>query len=176
MNAAKPSMSVEEYLQTSFDDGDREFVEGEILERNVGEQAHSNLISVLLWMLMSLPNHLGFRVRTDVRVQITPDRFRVPDLAVWTHGNLGPRIASTLPFLVIEVVSPEDRPVRVQAKVSEYLKAGIEHVWVLDPIERSALAHSQADPAGQEATTLTTQNPAMEFSLAAIFEEFDRRS
>jgi hypothetical protein len=33
--------SVADYLSRSFDDGDREFIDGELLESNVGEVDHS---------------------------------------------------------------------------------------------------------------------------------------
>ena len=39
--ATKPLVSAEEYLRTSFDGPDREYVDGEIVERNVGENQHS---------------------------------------------------------------------------------------------------------------------------------------
>jgi Uma2 family endonuclease len=35
--------------------------------------------------------------------------------------------------LVVEVVSPGDRPGEVAAKVAEYLAAGVRLVWVLEP-------------------------------------------
>ena len=34
-------MTVQEYLRTGFEDGDREFVDGEVGERNIGELPHS---------------------------------------------------------------------------------------------------------------------------------------
>ena len=34
---------VEQYLSTSYDDADREYVDGEILERNLGEIDHSDI-------------------------------------------------------------------------------------------------------------------------------------
>jgi len=36
-------VSVEEYLNTSYPDGDREYVDGQIVERNVGEIDHAGL-------------------------------------------------------------------------------------------------------------------------------------
>ena len=36
-------VSVEEYLRTSYPDADREYIDGRIVERNVGEVDHSDL-------------------------------------------------------------------------------------------------------------------------------------
>jgi len=54
------------------------------------------------------------------------------------------------PDLVIEIVSParqsasDDRPSELLAKVGEYLRAGIPHIWVVDPYQRSVVEASAA--------------------------------
>jgi Uma2 family endonuclease len=40
------------------------------------------------------------------------------------------------PHLVIEMVSPDDRPGDMLGKVSEYLNFGVPHVWMPDPYRR----------------------------------------
>jgi len=47
-------VSVDEYSRTSYPDGDCEYVDGEIVERNVGEIDHANLQSRIL---IYLANH-----------------------------------------------------------------------------------------------------------------------
>jgi Uma2 family endonuclease len=49
------------------------------------------------------------------------------------------------PYLAIEIVSPDDRPADLLAKVGEYLSAGIPHIWVVDPYQRSVV---EADAQG----------------------------
>lgn len=169
----KVLMSVEEYLRSSFDDGDREFVDGELVERHMGAHAHSILIGVLYRLLLVLQAQLGIRIRLDIRMPVTATRYRVPDLAVWRHGNLGLGVSSIPPFLAVEVLSPEDRMVRVQPKVREYLRSGTEFVWVVDPLERQALVYTQDDPGGQPADVLWTRNPDIEIPLVEVFRLFD---
>jgi len=43
MQARKTLISVEEYLNTSFPNSDCEYVDGVIVERNLGEKDHSSL-------------------------------------------------------------------------------------------------------------------------------------
>lgn len=43
-----PLVSVEEYLNTSYENGDREYVDGVIVERNFGTIPHSLLQRILL--------------------------------------------------------------------------------------------------------------------------------
>ena len=47
----------------------------------------------------------------------------------------------TPPALVAEVLSPNDRASYVQAKVLEYLSAGVRVVWVVDPSTRSVAVY-----------------------------------
>jgi Uma2 family endonuclease len=45
------------------------------------------------------------------------------------------------PDLAVEVVSPDDRPAELAAKVAGWLAAGSAAVWVVDPGRRSVAAH-----------------------------------
>jgi Uma2 family endonuclease len=45
------------------------------------------------------------------------------------------------PDLVAEILSPDDRPAEVSAKVRDWLAAGVQLVWVLDPEGRVARVH-----------------------------------
>jgi Uma2 family endonuclease len=37
------------------------------------------------------------------------------------------------PHLIIEILSPDDEPADMLAKVAEYLNFGVPHVWIPDP-------------------------------------------
>jgi Uma2 family endonuclease len=43
------------------------------------------------------------------------------------------------PHLAIEILSREDEPAEMLAKVGEYLSMGIPHVWVVDPYMRKVV-------------------------------------
>ena len=45
---ARVLMTMEEYLHTSFDGADRDYVDGEVIERNMGELPHAQLQGELL--------------------------------------------------------------------------------------------------------------------------------
>jgi Uma2 family endonuclease len=78
----------------------------------------------------------GFKVARD------PDTVRGPDLALVHRDRLPvpePRGFLELgPELVIEVLSPGDRPGEVLAKVADWLSAGTKLVWVIDPARHVA--------------------------------------
>ncbi len=92
------------------------------------------------------------------------------DVAAWRSGNIGDRIPTVAPFLVIEILSPEDRMVRMQPKIQEYLSIGVEWIWLVDPDEHKAICYSQPNPAGSLCDVLRTANPEIEIPLASVFE------
>lgn len=81
----------------------------------------------------------GFRIASD------PDTVRAPD-AAFLDNERSKRItrrgyASVAPNLVVEVLSPDDRPGEVLEKVADWLGAGVELAWVVDPERREVRVH-----------------------------------
>ena len=66
-------IQAEVYLQTSYRP-DRELIEGQLLERNVGEIPHSRLQGFFYWIFRSREADWGFSALTEARVQVTPTR------------------------------------------------------------------------------------------------------
>jgi len=166
----KALMSVEEYLRTSFDGPDCEYLDGEVVERNMGELPHGDLQGNLTRLLWQFRSRLGIRVVPEIRIQIHAHRFRVPDIGVWRDDNVGTGIPTVPPFLVVEILSPEDRMVRVLPKIKEYLASGVEWIWLVDPEEKRALCYSANNPAGEVCDVLRTENPTIEIPLEKAFD------
>lgn len=72
----------------------------------------------------------GFKIATD------PDTIRAPDvafIAAERATRIPPRgYAGFAPDLVAEILSPDDRPADVLAKLAEWLEAGTKLVWLID--------------------------------------------
>ena len=163
-------MSVDEYLRTSFDGADCEYVDGEVVERNMGEYGHGRLQFHLGRLLGQFEARTGIRVALEVRIRINPQRYRIPDISVWRDGNVGGSVPTVPPFLAVEILSPDDRMTRMVPKIQEYLAIGIEHVWVIDPEEKTALWFSRENPGGSVCDVLRTKNPKIEIPLASAFD------
>src|SRR5713101_8994711 len=103
--SSKVLMGVDEYLRTSFDGADCEYLDGEVVERNMGELPHGDVQGTLVVLLRQLRRRLGIRVVPEIRIQISPTRFRVADLAVWRDDDIGSGIPTVPPFLAIEILS-----------------------------------------------------------------------
>jgi len=80
--SAKVLMGVDEYLRTSFDGPDCEYLDGEVVERNMGELPHAGVQGNLYYLLRILRSQIGIIVFPEIRIQISPTRYRVADLAV----------------------------------------------------------------------------------------------
>jgi len=163
-------VSVEEYLNTAYEP-DCEYVDGELLERSVGESDHAGIQGILVTWLSLRRRELGIHVFPELRVQVAPRRYRVPDITVTTHKVKG-RILKTPPFLCIEILSPEDRAGRTEEKIDDYLRFGIAHVWLIDPRKNCAWSYSK-EGRRIASDVLTASNPNLELPLAALFAELD---
>jgi len=166
-------VSEQEYLTTVYEP-DCEYDEGELQERNVGEIPHG----ILQYEFAAFFNGVKARRRAmrafiETRVQIAPRRYRVPDVCVYKQPVPRGRIFSTPPFIVIEILSPEDRVVRVRKKIDEYLAFGVAYVWLIDPDARRADVYTKSQTYEAKDLILRTEDPAIEVPLAEIFQALD---
>lgn len=80
-----------------------------------------------------------------IYIRRNPDTVRGPDLLFISHERYARRqtgaYLTVAPELVVEVLSPEDRPGAVREKLADYFSAGIDRAWVVDPKERRILVY-----------------------------------
>ena len=165
--SSRTLISVEEYLASSFRP-DCDYVDGHIEERNLGERTHSKIQHRLEMCLGRYEETAGIEVLPEVRVQVKPARFRIPDVCV-VIGDPGEEILTKPPFLCIEILSPEDRMSRVQERINDYLDMGVPYVWVLD-LQAKRAYRATADGLHEVVDrVLRTANPVLEVPLDEIF-------
>lgn len=164
MPVATPTLvSVEEYLRTSFDGPDREYVDGEVLERNVGENPHSEAQVRLVELFYEFRKKHPLHARTELRMRLEPRRYRIPDVAVFHPEKPDELVPSHPPLIVIEIVSREDRHTEIIKKLSEFLSWGVKHVWLVDPWQRQLSVYTQN---GLSAVT-SYQLPELDIQITA---------
>ena len=161
------SISVEEYLSTVYSP-DCDFVDGVLEDRHVGERDHGLIQAALIVWFAARRKELGIAVIPEQRVQVSPSRYRLPDVCV-TIGLPDEQIYTTPPFLCIEILSPEDQMSRVLAKISDYLNFGVPYVWVIDPRNRTATVYTESEVRPANDGILRTQNPDIALPLADLF-------
>jgi hypothetical protein len=87
-------VSVEEYLRTSFPDADREYIDGRIVERNVGEVDHSDVQSSILHYIRT---HYKKHVWAGVAVRCSGEENPLPDSGCNDHAWCDARRAHSSP-------------------------------------------------------------------------------
>jgi Uma2 family endonuclease len=163
---------VEEYLRTTYDP-DRDYVDGEVLERNLGELDHSDLQTEIATYFRVRRRSWKTYAFVEQRVQVSKTRFRIPDVCVVVGNKPTEPIFRTPPFICIEVLSPEDRMARVQDRIDDYLKFGVRYVWVINPESRRLWVYTQAGSTEVKDGILRTEDPSLMVSLAEIFAGLD---
>jgi len=136
--ATSTTVPVEEYLRTTYQP-DMEYVDGELVERHVGEHKHSRLQTLLAALLVSLESTQKICALTEQRLRVSGKRhrYRIPDICVMALPYHPEPVLSTPPYLIIEIRSPEDETAEMLAKVADYLRFGVAHIWLVDPYKHT---------------------------------------
>ena len=165
--------TVREYLRTSWSP-DREFVEGRIEERNLGEKEHSIIQGYLTFLFNLKREEWGVRVFPELRTQTKARNFRVPDVLVVRAGEKFERYVTQPPLIAIEILSPEDSMSAMQAKAAEYRLFGVEHIWIIDPEPRIAYRYTGSSLEEVQSGELTVPETPIRIVLSEMFAELDR--
>ena len=111
------------------------------------------------------PGHGQVFAEVGVLLRRNPDHLLGTDAAFLTTAQLPPRLSPegyllTIPQLVVEVRSKNDSQPEIDAKVKDYLKAGVSLVWVADPDARTVTAYRTGQsPVVFAATDTLTATP-----------------
>ena len=130
-------VSVEEYMATTFRP-DCDYVDGRILERNVGKKRHSHTQGYAYAWFWTRRNELKFEPYPEQRIQVAAGRFRIPDLLLIALPVPDEEVFTQPPFLCLEVMSPDDTMSSMQDRLDDYLAFGVRNIWVIDPWKRRA--------------------------------------
>jgi len=139
-------VTAEELLTLSIPDKRVELVRGMLVVREPAGYAHGRVAMNLAVRLATYVEGARagqvFAAETGFTLARGPDTVRAPDIAFVRRDRL-PEPATQgfpdlAPDLVVEVLSPDDRPGEVLAKVADWLSAGTRLVWVVDPERRLA--------------------------------------
>ncbi len=164
------AVSLAEYMNTSYRP-DREYVDGEVLERNVGKNEHSRLQILLGSWFVRFEDEWNVAAFTEQRVQVSATRVRIPDVLLVPLAP-HPDVFVDPPILVVEILSPDDSYAETQRRADDYFKMGVETVWIIDPVNRTGRVC--VGKAWIESETLRVPGTEIWVSLPEIFSRLDR--
>ncbi len=146
MSSQKTTLTADQLLCLP-DDGYRyELVKGELSKVPFGGALHGAVAARIGNVLLDYVkrDRLGvvLAAGTGFWTERNPDTVRAPDAAFIPNeripeGGLPAGFFEGPPDIAVEVVSPSDTAVEVQAKVEEWLQTGVRLVWVVYPEPRS---------------------------------------
>lgn len=151
-----------------------ELVRGQLVEKEVGALA----VWIASRIAFLISNYLESDPRGWVMVELPVDCFpwlanhgRRPDVAYFHRERLPEPTedqTTATPNWVVEVLSKNDNALEVEKKVQEYLQAGVELVWVVNPQLRTVRAHTGIDARTFHAGDEITGGPVLPALRAAV--------
>src|SRR5579863_6505597 len=161
---------VEEYLRSSYSP-DREYVDGEIVERNLGEKTHGRIQKRLIVYLDARSQKFGIEVIPEQRVQVSRTRFRIPDVTVIKLPQPEEEIITSPPHLCIEILSKDDTMQYMQEKIDAYLNFGVPYIWIINPRNRKGYIVTRAGTVEAKSGVLETRDPDISVPLSELLVE-----
>jgi Uma2 family endonuclease len=163
-------ISVDDYLAASYTDGDREYLDGVVVERSGGTPGHSALQKILVVYLTGFEKSFQVAVRPECRARIAETRYRVPDVLLMERPfRQTDRVVLDPPLLIVEISSPEDKLIETLRRFREYENLGVRHIVQMDPEDRTTYMFIRDDLAQIETRNGLLPFPARE--LLALLDE-----
>ena len=163
---------VSEYLNATYRP-DRDYVDGELKERNLGETPHATVQGVFFAIFLANRKEWNVRPFTEQRVQTSQNHFRVADVCVMRLGNPPGAIIHTPPLVCVEILSHDQSLSDMQERVDDYLAMGVENMWIIDPVRRYAW-YATADGFQKVANKeFSVPGTPIKIALADIYQQLD---
>jgi len=163
---------VNEYLNTTYRP-DRDYIDGELKERNMGEQPHSQVQAIIAGIFRENRKQWKVRVLTEQRVQTSATHYRIADVCVVRSSDPFDGIVRVPPLVCIEILSKGDTLSETQERVDDYQSMGVEHIWVVDPWKRHGYFASSRGFIQPSDGVLSLPGSPIRIVLEDIFAEMD---
>jgi Uma2 family endonuclease len=168
MAATTTLVSLEEYLRTSYHP-DRDFVDGQVEERNLGEFEHARLQSLLIGWFLSHEKDWNIVTVVEQRIRVAAKRVRIADICLLHRSAPREQVTQTPPLLCIEMLSPEDRLPRAAKVMDDYARMGVANLWLLDPVDRIGYVYTAGGLLKLTEDRLSIPSSAIYLDLPGLF-------
>jgi Uma2 family endonuclease len=133
--ATSALISLEDYLNTSYRP-DREYMDGEVVERNTGKWQHARIQALLTMWFGQHESMWHVQTATEWRTRVAETRVRIPDVVLVRTGAQ-PDVLEEAPVLIVEILSAGDTYADTQSRAQDYLRMGVQTIWIVDPETRT---------------------------------------
>jgi Uma2 family endonuclease len=168
--AAPAHLSIVEYLRTTYEP-DLEYVDGQLVERNVGKWEHGRIQAILAAWFLTHEQEWSVQTATDIRTRVGRTRVRLPDVLL-VGLNPQPDVVEEPPVLVVEILSDGDTYAETQRKCAEYISMGTQAAWIISTMNRTA--RQWDGTRWQETTRLEVAGTAIYVELTYLWDKLDQ--
>lgn len=163
----KAALPVEEYLRTAFPNLDKEYRDGELVERSLPDYLHGKTQGLIFAFFAALRKTLSVFPAVETRLKVRPNVYLIPDVIVFHPSEPQEPVPHSPPLVAIEVISRDDKMARLRQKLEDYRVWGVPHVWLVDPHSKRLYT---CDAGLVEVSTLKIPELGVEIAPADIFE------
>jgi len=168
--AASTYLSITEYLNTDYDP-DLEYVDGQLVERNVGKWEHARLQALLTIWFGQHEDEWKIQTATDIRTRVAWSRVRLPDVLL-VGLTAQPPVVEEAPVLAVEILSDGDTLAATRKKCDEYIAMGAKGVWIINPLNRTGWQWNGKD--WIEATRLEIAGTPIYVEVQYLWDQLDK--
>ena len=154
-----------------------ELVDGTLLEKTMGTYESYVAMRIAAMLFMFVESHdRGIVLGADGMLCFSPGLIRIPDVSYISRERLpngsNPHqpVASVVPDLVVEVISPGNTDKEMNDKLADYFGFGVRCAWYVYPSERSIHVYTSSDRHSVERACVTGGEvlPGFEMSVDAV--------
>jgi Uma2 family endonuclease len=113
-------------------------------------------------------------VLPSLRLWVSSTRLRVADLCLLSLDAPREQIPTHPPILVIEVLDEQDRFCSMLEKLNDYLRFGVECVWLVDPGTRRVWRARDSGLHRVDGDELVVPETVIRIPVSEAFAELDR--
>ena len=148
-------MTAEDLWEMGEDARFCELIRGELACMSPASGKHSQTTGVIFGHLWTFArhdrSHEVFESSAGYIIARDPDVVLAPDVSVVRSERFPPdgprrRFMDLVPDLVVDVISPSERPGHITTKIVTYLNTGVRIVWLVDLENRSITVHAADRP------------------------------
>lgn len=182
----QPGRATEQDVLHVMDHEDRlcELVDGVLVQKTAGYYESRVAVVLSYFLEKSRDKHdTGIVIGADGPYRLMPGLVRIPDVSFvsWErlpgHKLPAEPIPDLIPNLAVEVLSVSNTKREIDRKIGEYFHVGVQLVWVINPLTRTAEVYTAPD----ECIELTEKQslkggavlPGFSLSLRRLFNRAD---
>lgn len=157
-------------MRTSYSP-DREYRDGVLIERNVGDINHSSVQGGLVQYCRNRGKQWKIQAFPELRIRVRAEWYPIPDVCLYELPAPQEKVPSRMPLLWIEILSDDDKMIDVWDKARQVVECGSPYFWVINPNTLESELRTTSGMSLVPNQTLTIPDSPIVIPLLKVMEE-----